>query len=161
MRKSIIYYLIAIPIVLLVCVYFIRTTNFYLGSNGYYYKDIFDYPESEWVCEEPKIKLRVYNLKQHPQSEMEYVGYPHVAIMKMEFSEGEKEYAMIGERGHVEIYEPIYVAGKIIDKFEVFNGHANYRKNFFSAEVTSFTIYDIVQDEIFHHSYEKLRFHRK
>lgn len=144
-------------------VYHIRTTNdFFSGSSTIFRKNIFEYPGTEWVCEEPKINLTVYDLNVCPQPELGWTDVPDIAVMKVEADEEETAYVMMGDYYSVSITAPVIFEDNIVaDRVEVFYGRVRYRKSFFSGEVTSFTIYDMKQDDIFHHRYEKLVFRRK
>lgn len=153
--------LLTVISLIFLCIYAVRTSNVILGSNTYYYRDIFNYPGTEWYCEEAGIELKVYDLQKSSYTEYEYFGYTRFAVMKMKIDGEEKEFVMIGERGHIEIYEPYLVNGECIDKMPMFYGFANYKRSFFTKEVTSFTIYDIREDSIFNNKYEKLKFQKK
>ena len=153
---------LAVVLVAFSCMYFIRTATVILGSNQHYYNEVFDYPGSEWVCEEPKINLTVYDLNVCPQPELGWTEVPDIAVMKVEADEEETAYVMMGERGSIIITAPIIFEDNIVaDRVEVFHACARYRRSFFSREIISFTIYDMEQDDIFHHRYEKLVFRRK
>ena len=160
MKKNRVYFFIIFFVILVV--YFVRTANVGLGSNMAFYRDIFDYPNSEWICEEPKLELRVIDLQEDPQLGFGYINNSCFAIVRV--MKDEKELIMIGGHGKVEIYDYAceYKDGESVNTdFEVFFGRADYKRNFFDREVTSFTIHDIKKDEIFNNKYEKIVFKRK
>lgn len=145
--------------IMIFAIYKIRTLNIVLGSNTQYYKTIFDYPETEWICENPKIDLKVYNVEDHP--ELEYIGFMCPAIVKI--SGNDNELMMTGYIGNVEIFNPEHMhadKGGIVNAYSLFSGHVQYKKNI-HGEVTSFTISDIRKDELFDFSYKSIKFKRK
>lgn len=153
--KKILYGVVIFFIIILIFsfVYIVRTSNIIFGSNSYYYKDIFDYPDSEWYCEQAGMELKVYDLQKSHYPEYEYLGYPCFAILKTSIGE---EYVVIGDRGSITIYKQEYA-----DKSIVFSGFAKYKKSFFTKEIEAFTVYDIREDKILNNKYDKLKFYKK
>ena len=155
--------LFLIIIVIMFGIYWFRTNNFALMNNMSNHKEIFDYPNSEWVCENPEIELRVYDLETNPNLEPKYaldlLGNSRPVIVKVDSEE--TPFVMIGGRGKVSIFDSDNMYdenGVFFSDNDVFWGNARYKRDFYSREVTSFIIYKIIKDEIFDFKYKKMVF---
>jgi len=155
-------------LVILFGIYWFRTNNFTLMNNMSNYKEIFDYQDSEWVCKNPKIELRVYDLETNPIPDLEQkyalelIGNSRPVIVKV--NSEEKLFVMIGGRGKISIFDPDNMYdedGAFFSSNDVFWGNARYKRDFYSREVTSFIVYKIIKDEIFDFRYKKMVFTRK
>lgn len=148
-----------ILVIVLFIAYEIRTNNM-LIIKPINYKTIFDYIDSEWVCDNIGVELKVYDINEHQE-----LGLMFPAIMNININGEKKDYVMCADYlSKIIVFDKNNVndAGELLtdSEYELLVGNARYRKNL-SGEVTKMTIYDIRKDKIFNNKYKKLVFKRK
>ncbi|MBP3361078.1 MAG: hypothetical protein J6N52_09520 [Clostridia bacterium] len=154
-KRCIVIPVIILPIVIgIFCL--INMNNFYLGSNGMFYRTVSDYPNTTWVCEEPKAIIEV-TCGQFGEV------WGTKSILELEI-DGEKNRFSISDRVNIfDLFRLDENGNKISDDRNDPNGnvirtHAKYKKNVF-GEVTSFRI-EVLNDNQSIAGYKVLNFYK-
>ena len=135
----------------------INMSNFYLGSNSMFYRTVLDYPDTVWVCNEPKARITV-TIKHVEES------WGAKALLEAE-NEGQKSrFSVETQANRFDLFRLDENGNEISNVINDPNGNvisarAKYRKNIW-GEVTSFQI-TVINDNQTIAGYKTLEFYKQ